>query len=95
VIGFELRQHREIPHFGVRQVTAENHSHRLTAPHMISKHHRNLPDNTANEGSDMHLAVLIRVDDPRNAKRARSLLYVHMDGLHLRLLQIVGTKLDL
>src|ERR1700674_3173019 len=95
VIGFQLGQHREIPCFGICKVAAEDDRHRLTAPHMIAEHDRNLPDDAANQRSDMHLVVLIRVDDSRNTKCAGSLLYIYMDGLNLRLLEIVGTKLDL
>jgi len=38
----------------------------------------------------MHLAIFVWVDDSGNAKCAGGLLHFHMDGLNLRLLQIVG-----
>jgi hypothetical protein len=95
VVGFQLDQHREIPGFGVGEVATEDHCHRLTAPYVIAEYDRNLPDDPANERCDMHLMVLVWIDDARNAKRAGGLIHVQMYGLNLCFLQVVRTKLDL
>ncbi len=95
VVGFQLGQVRKILCFRLREFAAEDHGQGLPALDVVAKHHGNLLDDTANKRSDMHLAIFVRVDDSGNAKRGGGLLHVHMDGLHLRLLQIVGAKLDL
>src|ERR1700733_5139643 len=95
MICFQLSRHRQIPSFGVRKVAAEDYCHRLAAPHMVPEHHRNLSDDAADQGCDMHFFVLIRVNDSRNTKCAGSLPHVYMDGLNLCLLQIVRSKIYL
>ncbi len=49
----------------------------------------------ANQRRDVHLLVLIHVDHSRNTKCTGSLPYAYMDGLNLRLLQIVRSEIYL
>jgi hypothetical protein len=49
VLGFEFSQVGKVLGFRLSQFAAEDHCQRLTAPHAISKHDRNLPHYAARQ----------------------------------------------
>jgi hypothetical protein len=95
VLGIEFRQIGEILRFCFREFAAEDDRQWLTAPHVIAKHNRDLPDYAIGDWRHVYLAIFVGLYDPGDAKRGFRRAVHHAGRTNLRLLEIVHPKIDL